>query len=59
MIKQKRITNKHRKEEPVLDFISSRVNTLGARRLTKGIKNLYSLWLLAKMSNNIKKCNDE
>ena len=41
--------------EPILDFISGRTNTPSAMRLTKEIRSLHSLWILAKMSRSVKK----
>lgn len=45
---------KQESNEAVLDFISGKVDTLAARRLTKGINNIHSLWLLAKMTGNVR-----
>ena len=39
---------------PVLDFISGKTETESAKRLTAGIHNLRSLWLLAKMTGNLR-----
>ena len=41
--------------EPILDFISGSTNTPSAMRLTKEIRSLHSLWILAKMSRSVKK----
>ncbi len=43
--------------EPILDFISGKTNTSAAKRLTKSISSLQSLWQLAKMTGIVKKCS--
>lgn len=48
------LENKKKRSEPVLDFISGNANTASAKRLTKNINSLRSLWLLAKMSKDVK-----
>lgn len=45
----------NKSNEPVLDFISGNTNTDAAKRLTKNIRSVQGLWLLAKMSGNLKK----
>ncbi len=39
---------------PVLDFVSGKTETIAAKRLTKNIRSVHSLWLLAKMSNSVR-----
>lgn len=58
-MKQKSNSNKTKVGEPILDFISGEMNTLAAKRLTKNISCLQSLWLLAKMTGVVKKCSEE
>lgn len=58
-MKQKDNNNKSKVGEPVLDFISSKMNTLAAKRLTKNISCLQSLWILAKMTGVVKKFSEE
>lgn len=47
--------NKRKFNEPVLDFISGKYDTRAAMRLTKSIGSIRSLWMLAKMRDNVKK----
>lgn len=51
---QKDNINSLRTGEPVIDFISGKTDTLAAKRLTKRICRLQSLWILAKMANAVK-----
>jgi hypothetical protein len=44
--------------EPVVDFILGKTNTTSAKRLTKGISRVTSLWLLAKMARSVKKSRE-
>lgn len=44
---------------PILDFISGNTNTKAAKRLTKNIGSLQSLWQLAKMAAMVKKCSKD
>lgn len=53
-MEQNRDFNKQEFSGPVLGFISGEINTLAARRLTKGINSIRSLWLLAKMAENVR-----
>lgn len=50
--------DKQKVYEPILDFISGRMNTQSAKRVTRKIPSLQSLWLLAKMAGNIKKASN-
>lgn len=50
-----KMNRKQESNEAVMDFISGNINTDAAKHLTKNIKSLRSLWLLAKMSGDIKK----
>ena len=50
MMENEKTNLKQRSDEPVLDFISGNTDTLAAKRLTKNIRSLRSLWLLSKMS---------
>lgn len=58
-MKQKSNTKKTKAEEPILDFISGKTNTSAAKRLTKSIGSLQSLWVLAKMTGVVKKYSEE
>ena len=58
-MKQKSNTKKTKAEEPILDFILGKTNTLAAKRLTKNISCIQSLWILAKMTRVVKKCSEE
>lgn len=49
-MKQKNNINKAKTCEPILDFISGKTNTFAAKRLTKSICSIQSLWQLAKMT---------
>lgn len=50
-----RIENRKRSScSPVLEFISGKTETAAAKRVTKGINSLQSLWLLAKMTGNVR-----
>lgn len=49
-MKQKNNCNKAKASEPILDFISGKTQTSAAKRLTKSIVSLTSLWQLAKMT---------
>lgn len=58
-MKQKSNSNKAKAGDPILDFISGKTNTSAAKRLTKSINSIQSLWLLAKMTGAVKKCSEE
>ena len=49
-MKQKNNSNKAKASEPILDFISGKTQTLTAKRLTRSVVSLQSLWQLAKMT---------
>jgi hypothetical protein len=51
--------NKSKSGEPILDFISGKTNTSAAKRLTKSIGSLQSLWQLAKMTGVVRKCSED
>lgn len=53
-MKQKNNSNKAKTCEPILDFISGKTQTSAAKRLTKSIVCLQSLWQLAKMSRIVR-----
>ena len=40
--------------EPILDFISGKTQTTAAKRLTRNIVGLQSLWQLAKMTGIVR-----
>lgn len=50
-----KMNKKQKSSGAVMDFISGNTDTDAAKRLTKNIKSLRSLWLLANMSGDIKK----
>lgn len=58
-MKQKDNSNKTNAGEPILDFISGNMHTAAAKRLTKSIGSLQSLWQLAKMTGIVKKCSED
>ena len=49
-MKQKSNSSKSKTSEPILDFISGKTKTQAAKRLTKSVVSIQSLWQLAKMS---------
>ena len=51
-MKQK--NNKSKSGEPILDFISGKIQTSAAKRLTRSIISIQSLWQLAKMSGIVR-----
>ena len=53
-MKQKNNSSKAKVSEPILDFITGRTQTLAAKRLTRSIVSLQSLWHLAKMTRIVK-----
>ena len=58
-MKQKNISNKVKASEPILDFITGKKQTLAAKRLTKSIVSLQSLWQLAKMTRIIRESSKD
>lgn len=40
--------------EPILDFISGKTQTTAAKRVTRSIVSLQSLWQLAKMTRMVR-----
>ncbi len=58
-MKHKENTNNASAGAPVLDFISGKTNTVAARRLTRNIGSVQTLWQLAKMAGIVKKCDKE
>ena len=58
-MKQKNNSNKAKTSEPILDFISSKTNTFAAKRLTKSICSIQSLWQLAKMTRIVRESNKD
>ena len=56
-MKQKNNSNKAKVSEPILDFISGKTNTFAAKRLTKSISSIQSLWQLAKMTEVVRRCS--
>lgn len=58
-MKQKNNSNKAKASEPILDFISSKTNTFAAKRLTKSICSIQSLWQLAKMTRIIRESSKD
>ena len=58
-MKQKNNSNKAKTSEPILGFISGKTNTFAAKRLTKSISSIQSLWQLAKMTEVVRKCSGD
>ena len=58
-MKQKNNSSKANASEPILDFISGKTNTFTAKRLTKSISSIQSLWQLAKMTGVVRKCSED
>ena len=58
-MKQKNNSNKAKTSEPILDFISGKTNTFAAKRLTKGICSIQSLWQLAKMTRIVRESSKD
>lgn len=56
-MKQKNNSSKAKASEPILDFISGKTQTSAAKRLTRSIASLQSLWQLAKMTRIVKGSN--
>lgn len=56
---QKNNFDKYEVDRAVMDFISGNTNTAAAKGLTNSICNMQSLWLLAKMASNVRKCNND
>ena len=45
--------------EPILDFISGKTQTSAAKRITKSIVCLQSLWQLAKMTRIVRESSKD
>ena len=58
-MKQKNNSNKAKTCEPILDFISGKTQTSAAKRLTKSIVSLQSLWKKEKMTGVVRKCSED
>ena len=58
-MKQKSNSKKTKAGEPVLDFISGKTNTSAAKRLTRSIVSLQSLWQLAKMTRIVRESSKD
>ena len=58
-MKQKNNRNKAKTCEPILDFISGKTNTFAAKRLTKSIGSIQSLWQLAKMTRIVRESSKD
>ncbi len=58
-MKHKKNNSKTKGGEPILEFISGKTNTLAAKRVTKSIGSLKSLWQLARMTGIVKKCSGD
>ena len=58
-MKQKNNSNKAKTTEPILDFISGKTQTSTAKRLTRRIVSLQSLWQLAKMTGIVKESSKD
>lgn len=56
---QKNNFDKYEADRAIMDFISGNTNTPAAKGLTNSICNIQSLWLLAKMASNVRKCNND
>ena len=58
-MKQKNNSNKAKTSEPILGFISGKTNTFAAKRLTKSICSIQSLWQLAKMTRIVRESSKD
>ncbi len=58
-MKQKNNSNKANSSEPILDFISGKTQTSVAKRLTRSIASLHSLWQLAKMTKLVRESSKD
>ena len=58
-MKQKNNSKKAKASEPILDFISGKTNTFAAKRLTKSICSIQSLWQLAKMTRIVRESSKD
>ena len=58
-MKQKNNSNKAKASEPILDFISGKTQTSAAKRLTRSIVGLQSLWQLAKMTEIVRESSKD
>ena len=53
-MKQKNNSSKAKDCEPILDFISGKMQISATQRLTKSVASLQNLWQLAKMAGIVK-----
>lgn len=58
-MKQKNNSSKIKAGEPILDFISGETQTSAAKRLTRSITSLQSLWQLAKMTGIVRESSKD
>ena len=58
-MKLKNDRNQAKVSEPILDFISGKTQTLAAKRLTRSIVSLQSLWQLTKMTGIVKESSKD
>ena len=58
-MKQKNNSNRAKTSEPILDFISGKTSTFAAKRLTKSICSIQSLWQLAKMTRIVRESSKD
>lgn len=58
-MKQKNNSSKIKASEPILDFISGETQTSAAKRLTRSITSLQSLWQLAKMTGIVRESSKD
>lgn len=58
-MKQNNNSSRAKKREPILDFISGKTQTTVAKRLTKSIVSLQSLWQLAKMTEIVRESSKD
>ena len=58
-MKQKNNSIKAKVNEPILDFILGKTQTLASKRLTRSIVSLQSLWQLAKMNRIVRESSKD